>query len=93
MAKNDEEELSPQQKAAQTRAANKEAEEKAAEEQAENTGAVSAEQQAVRTGVSSDDLNPAFASPEAQEQIKKNWEGGAEHEVDAEAVLKEQESK
>jgi hypothetical protein len=95
MAKNDEEELSPQQKAAQTRAANKEAEEAAAEEQAtaENTGAVSAEQQAVRTGVSSDDLNPAFASPEAQEQTKKNWAGEAEHQVDAEAVLKEQESK
>lgn len=57
----------------------------------QNTGAVSAEQQAVRTGVSSDALNPAFAAPEVQEQIKKDWEGGAEHTVDAEQVLKEQE--
>lgn len=58
-------------------------------EPAENTGAISAEQQAVRTGVSSDALNPAYASPEAQEQIKKDWQDGAKHTVDAEQVLKD----
>lgn len=88
-------EPSPQERAAATRAANREAEEakqaEAAAAAEENTGAASAESQAVRTGVSSDDLNPAFASPEVQEQVKKNWAGEAEHEVDAEAVIKEAE--
>jgi len=90
MADNDNEELSPQQKAAQTRAANKAAEEQEAA-QAENTGAVSAEQQAMRAGPAQDDLNPAYASPERQEEIKENWAGNAEHTVDAEQVLKDQE--
>jgi hypothetical protein len=86
-------EPSPQEKAAATRAANKAAEEAKAEEsnEGEDTGAQSAAAQAVGTEATQDALNPAFAGPEAQKQVKKDWAGDAEHSVDAEQVLKDQE--
>lgn len=80
-------------KAAESTTAAKDAKNEAAKDTNNNTGARSALDQAVGPEVSSDALNPAFASPEVQEQIAKDWQEGAEHTVDAEKVLKEQENK
>lgn len=55
----------------------------------EGPGAMSALDQAITNGPTSEDLNPAFASPERQAQIAKDWAEGADHTVDAEAVLKD----